>query len=453
MLIAALLLFACNDEKADILMYVPVEEITIEEELSLCIGETHQFVAELSPEDVTNPKVYWSIKDDLPVGCVTIDANGLLSANQVGTATVVATPTGKNFSAECAVTVEYAPIPASAIEFAVDIPTEVAVGKKAQFDYVITPDNADDYTISWALEDLSSAGCATIDEVSGEVSGVAIGSATVRVTATNSDNTSFSATTPINIVEGTMCQEITIPSSATVTEGFTTKLAVTSFMPDGVTDKTVTWHVKSGSDYIDIDADSGEVTAKAIGEAVVYAQANDGSEVVSNDCAISVIAVVNCIANGDFEAETNFESWTKAASATALEFTYTVSGAKTVRFSTPAQWVGFVRQKVTVEAGATYKMGLTGRVQSAAGASGEQGEMTGKMIKMQIGSSADFSDLTSTFTMLEGSSVAEISSNADTKVEVEITIPEDFGTEATINICKTGGWAYVDDAFLIKIDE
>lgn len=81
-------IIACDEE---IPAVVEIQTITISsngEATTLEVGSTLQMHALVSPEDATNKAVSWSVEDG--ADDATIDANGLLTATQVGTITVVA---------------------------------------------------------------------------------------------------------------------------------------------------------------------------------------------------------------------------------------------------------------------------------------------------------------------------------------------------------------------------
>ena len=69
---------------------IPVESITLDQsEKTLNIGETVTLKATVSPENATNKNISWS-SDKTDVA--TVDGNGNVSANSVGTAMYLQTP-------------------------------------------------------------------------------------------------------------------------------------------------------------------------------------------------------------------------------------------------------------------------------------------------------------------------------------------------------------------------
>lgn len=90
----------------------------------------------------------------------------------------------------------------------------------------------------------------------------------------------------ISIIKAVQASNITIaPANVTIEQG---KKSVVSaqFTPEDVDDSTVTW-TSSNESIVTVD-ESGVVSAHAIGNAIIYATANDGSGVVGS-CQVSVL--------------------------------------------------------------------------------------------------------------------------------------------------------------------
>ena len=86
---------------------VPVTGVELDRsEAGLSIGETIQLNASVVPADATNQAVSWSSSNE---GVVTVDENGLVTAEGEGTATITVTTAEGGFEAECVVTVTSEP--------------------------------------------------------------------------------------------------------------------------------------------------------------------------------------------------------------------------------------------------------------------------------------------------------------------------------------------------------
>lgn len=86
---------------------VPVTGVELDmSEAGLSIGETIQLNASVVPADATNQAVSWSSSNE---GVVTVDENGLVTAEGEGTATITVTTAESGFEAKCVVTVTSEP--------------------------------------------------------------------------------------------------------------------------------------------------------------------------------------------------------------------------------------------------------------------------------------------------------------------------------------------------------
>ncbi len=87
----------------------PVTSVSIVEDginTSIYEGETLKLRATVLPEEATMKTLEWSVINADPVDCVTVDEEGLVTANKAGTAEVVATSTdGSNVSDSVTITV------------------------------------------------------------------------------------------------------------------------------------------------------------------------------------------------------------------------------------------------------------------------------------------------------------------------------------------------------------
>ncbi len=179
---------AVTVEKAEVF----VSEIALDSELALIINGTAQLTATVLPEDATNKELAWSVENDVPAGCVTVDEAGLVTAVAVGTANVVATSTdGSEVSASCAVTVN--PIVVTSIAIAPENVT-LLVGATETLVATVAPENATFSAVTWSVKDASDV--CSVDE-NGVVTALAAGSATVVATAT--DNSGVTAECVITV--------------------------------------------------------------------------------------------------------------------------------------------------------------------------------------------------------------------------------------------------------------
>ena len=151
--------------------------------------------------------------------------------------------------------------------FAVN-PTSAAlvVGATQAISATVSPANATNQTVTWSS---TNTGVATVS-LSGLVTGVGAGSATI--TATTVDG-SFTATSAIAVTVPVIGVSVN-PASATLTVNATKQLA-TTVSPASATNQNVTW--SSSDPSIATVSSSGLVTAVAAGSATITATTVDGA--------------------------------------------------------------------------------------------------------------------------------------------------------------------------------
>lgn len=82
---------------------IPVTGITLNDTtLNINVLGQYQLEATVEPEDATNKNVYWESSNS---NVVSVDDTGLVTGNQVGTATITVTTEYGNFSATCTINV------------------------------------------------------------------------------------------------------------------------------------------------------------------------------------------------------------------------------------------------------------------------------------------------------------------------------------------------------------
>lgn len=120
---------------------------------------------------------------------------------------------------------------------------------------------------------------------------------------------------------------------------------------------------------------------------------------------------------------------------------YVISGEKSLRLTTVKQ-AKSTQQIITVTPGRKYKLGLTGRVQDAAGAAGSSAN-TNHALQMIIREPNNNNNIYSSI---------ETKSNTDEHIKGELTI-DDGVSQIEIMIYKTSGIAYIDDVYFIEVAE
>jgi alpha-L-fucosidase len=143
-----------------------------------------------------------------------------------------------------------------------------------QMSAAITPGNATDKTVSWAVSDTSIASISNTGFVTAKKSG------SVTVTATAKDGSDIIGQIKITITKYTKVTGISVSGQGGLTSvtgvGGTLQM-LAAITPTNATDKTVTWTVSDTS--MASISNTGLVTAKKIGSLTVTATAKDGSGV------------------------------------------------------------------------------------------------------------------------------------------------------------------------------
>lgn len=255
--------------------FVEVTSISLNKEsLSLIEGDSETLISTVKPDNATDKTVTWSTSD---ASVATVD-NGVVTAKKDGSATITAKAGQKQ--ASCIVTVAKQVIAAEYIELNKTC-EQLKVGETVTLTATIKPDDATDKTVTWITSDASVA---KVDN--GVVTAMKVGNATITAKAGDK-----SATCSISVVPTPVTSVTLDKTSVTLKAGETVSLTAT-VKPDDATNKTVTWN--SSNESVATVDQTGNVTAKSIGNATINATANDGSGKYAS-CSVTVIKPVTSI--------------------------------------------------------------------------------------------------------------------------------------------------------------
>lgn len=260
---------------------VPVTGVELDRsEAGLSIGETIQLNASVVPADATNQAVSWSSSDE---SVVTVDENGLVTAEGEGIATITVTTAEGGFEAKCAVTVTSEP------STYYDVTVLESEGGTASVD----PQRAQAGTIVTLTATPSEGyGLAGWRVVSGDVT---------------IENNSFVMPASDVTIEPVFEKDpvpvtgVQVLGPASGIEGTSAEYTVT-ITPEEATDKTVTWST-SAPDVATVDQ-NGKVTFLAPGSVDIIAMASNGVDgkitvEVAAKTAESITASVGVYDEGD----------------------------------------------------------------------------------------------------------------------------------------------------------
>ena len=253
--------------------------------LVLYEGQEQTLIPTVNPSTAADKSLNWTSNNP---SVATVDDEGKVTAISKGTATIKAeAKDGSGKYSRCSVTVKR---PVSSIELNKTSlvlyrgTTDVTETLTA----TVTPFDASNTSVTWTS---SNTSVATVSNI-GMVTGKARGTATIMVTA--NDGNGAQAICEVEVKQ--YVTEITLDkTSLTLVIGANAVLSVTSILPENANDMTYSW--SSSDDNIATVDNNGMVTARAKGNAIIKAMANDGSE-ISASCSLVVFARPDAIDMG-----------------------------------------------------------------------------------------------------------------------------------------------------------
>lgn len=136
--------------------YIPVSTLKLSEtSVNIHKGENKQLTATISPNDATNKNIIWSSSDE---SIAKVDANGRITAIEIGNTTITASIENEKIKSTCDVFVEAISVEGICLSAKTIMLME---DDQEQLSYEITPNNADDKSVTWTIDDPSIA---NIDE-------------------------------------------------------------------------------------------------------------------------------------------------------------------------------------------------------------------------------------------------------------------------------------------------
>ena len=239
----------------------------------LIIGDAFSLMATAMPENATNRNVVWKLVSG---DAITLSADGVVQAKKVGEALVRAEAVdGSGVSAECRVVVKPRLVQSLSLNAT---QKELIVGDAFSLTATLSPENATNRNVVWKLV----SGDAIALSADGVVQAKQVGEALVRAEA--ADGSGVSAECKV-VVKPRLVQSLSL--NATQKElivGDAFSLTAT-LSPENATNRNVVWKLVSG-DAIALSS-GGVIQAKKVGEALVRAEAVDGSG-VSAECRVVV---------------------------------------------------------------------------------------------------------------------------------------------------------------------
>ena len=234
---------------------------------TLPIGSTQQIVASVLPVNATIPALTYSSSDK---NVADVDENGLVTGVSVGGPVDITIASTDGTAVTKIVPVTVIPIKVtSLVAEPISIPS-LTIGDSQEITYTAFPENATNIAVTYAS---SNSTIATVDS-EGLVTGVAVGSVTITLSAT--DGSGVTTTVPVTVAPIYVSSIMADPTSITLIEGNTQQVTYT-ILPVNATDSTVVYSSSdSGIATVDVD---GLVTSIAAGFATIIISSTDGSDV------------------------------------------------------------------------------------------------------------------------------------------------------------------------------
>ena len=237
------------------------------------VGDSFTLTATLSPENATNRNVIWKLVSG---DAISLSNTGVIQAKKVGEAIVRAEAAdGSGITAECKVVVKPHLVQAISLNAT---QKELIVGDAFSLTATLSPENATNHNVIWKLV----SGDAISLSKTGDIQAKKVGEAIVRAEA--ADGSGITAECKV-VVKPRLVQEISLnvtQKEVIVGDSFT---LTATLSPENATNRNVVWKLVNG-DAISL-SNTGVIQAKKVGEAIVRAEAADGSGIKA-ECKVVV---------------------------------------------------------------------------------------------------------------------------------------------------------------------
>lgn len=227
--------------------------------LSILIGNSTSITATVKPDNATNKAVTWASSDN---SIATVN-NGVITAKNIGTATITATSGGK--SATVKVTVD--PIEVTSIKLN-KTSTSIVQDSSETITATISPANATNKTITWTSSDSSIA---TVSN--GKITAKKVGTAKITAKCGSKSAAVTVKVTPV------LATSVTLNKTSTNMIIGNSETFKATIKPSNTTNKTVKW--KSSDTSIATVDQNGLVTAVSAGSVKITATIDSVSATVN----------------------------------------------------------------------------------------------------------------------------------------------------------------------------
>lgn len=287
-----------------------------------------QLRATVTPDNALNKTVNWSSTDTTKAS---VNANGLVTFLKPGTVTIVATSADNPSAvAYCNLTIQ---VPAVSISLDETVKT-MYVGQSARLAYVVLPANASNNAVVWTSTNTSVA---TVD-AGGLVSAKSVGTTVIMLKTLDGG---YSTYCTLTVKQVATAIKFDVKDLALKTgEYYYIKATLT---PKDSTDNGLTW--ESSDTKVAIVDDSGKVTGKNAGTAVIMARTQAGGVAY---CKVTVTQPVNGLVL-NFTEKTIYKGEkfelvvsVSPGTATKLDVTYKSSNTKVATVTKSGEVSGLI---------------------------------------------------------------------------------------------------------------
>ena len=260
--------------------YVDPEQLQLDKEkITAYVGNTIEVLATLSPDNVTEKFVTWSVSDSTILEITKVnDLSVEVLVLKEGVANIVATSVdGSELTATCEVTVEATLATSITLDLSA---VTLKATETATLTATVLPETTTNKEVVWTSSDSEVASVEN-----GVVTAHKVG--TVTITATTTDGSGLTATCEVT-VEATLATSITLDQTAVILKATETATLTATVLPETTTDKGVEW---SSSDESVATVADGVITAHKVGTAIITATTTDGSNLTVT-CEVTVEATL-----------------------------------------------------------------------------------------------------------------------------------------------------------------
>jgi uncharacterized repeat protein (TIGR02543 family) len=246
------------------------------------LNSTATLVATISPSNASNRKITW-MSDNTSVA--TVDANGKVVSKGIGSAIISATTEDGGFTATSTVTVTAVSVTGLTLDKStLDLEGINSIGVLKA---TVVPSNATNKKVNWSSDNTSVA---TVD-VSGKVTALAAGTATITATAVDG---SFMASTVVTVtipIIPIAVTGITFDKSTLNLVGInSTTSLIASITPTSATNQKVTW-TSDNTAVVTVDI-NGLITSIGVGTATITVTTEDGGMTAVATITVTLTPIV-----------------------------------------------------------------------------------------------------------------------------------------------------------------